>query len=384
MSYVHPYSKRCEKSEVDLFSVPPTQLSLEKGRWIDYRPLSSVENPDSAITFLIAGTDEYIDLSKTILYVEVKVTSGDGGDLSGGTQTNVAPVNNFLHSLFKQVDVYLNGKQVTPAMGTYAYRSYIETLLNYDVSAKKSQLSSALYFKDTAGQMDASRALPSTTTITYVESDTHQNETKAVPKTVSIPVPGTGNQGFAKRHEYIKGSKTFALTGPIFSDVFMSDRLLLNMLNLKVVLNRSSNAFCLMDTNSARNKVKPKVKLTDVVLKIRKVKVDQTVSDATELILKQTPALYPIRRVECKALTIPQNLPGVRKDNIFSGIIPKSFVFGLVDANSYSGENNKNPYNFQHFKVKTVTLSVNGEEIPFKQLVLEYTSSIRLSLWHRK
>ena len=375
MSYVHPYSKRCEKSEVDLFSVPPTQLSLEKGRWIDYRPLSSVENPDSAITFLIAGTDEYIDLSKTILYVEGKVTDGNGDALSGGTQTNVAPVNNFLHSLFKQVDVYLNGKQVTPAMGTYPYRSYIETLLNYDVSAKNSQLSSALYFKDTAGHMDESGALPSTTTITYVESDTHQSETKAVPKTVSIPVPGTGNQGFAKRHEYIKGSKTFVLTGPIFSDVFMSDRLLLNMLNLKVVLNRSSNAFCLMDTNSDGNKVNPKVKLTDVVLKIRKVKVDQTVSDATELILKQTPALYPIRRVECKALTIPIGLPGVRQDNIFSGIIPKSFVFGLVDASSYSGENNKNPYNFQHFKVKTVTLSVNGEEIPFKQLVLDYTTA---------
>ena len=375
MSYVHPYSKRSEKSEVDLFSVPPTQLSLEKGRWIDYRPLSSVENPDSAITFLIAGTDEYIDLSKTILYVEGKVTDGNGDALSGGTQTNVAPVNNFLHSLFKQVDVYLNGKQVTPAMGTYAYRSYIETLLNYDVSAKNSQFSSALYFKDTAGQMDESGALPSTATITYVESDTHQGETKAVPKTFSLPVPGTGNQGFAKRHEYIKGSKTFALTGPIFSDVFMSDRLLLNMLDFKVVLNRSSNAFCLMDTNTGQNKVNPKVKLSNVVLKIRKVKVDQTVSDATEVILRQTPALYPIRRVECKALTIPQGLPGVRKDNIFSGIIPKSFVFGLVDANSYSGENNKNPYNFQHFKVKTVTLSVNGKEVPFKQLVLEYTSA---------
>ena len=216
MSYVHPYSKRCEKSEVDLFSVPPTQLSLEKGRWIDYRPLSSVQNPDSAITFLIAGTDEYIDLSKTILYVEGNVVDGNGGALSGGTQTNVAPVNNFLHSLFKQVDVYLNGKQVTPAMGTYPYRSYIETLLNYDVSARNSQLSSALYFKDTAGQMDESGALPSSTTITYVESDTHAGTSAATPKTASIPVPGTGNQGFAKRHEYIKGSKTFVLTGPIF------------------------------------------------------------------------------------------------------------------------------------------------------------------------
>ena len=132
MSYVHPFSKRCDKSEVDLFSVPPTQQSLERGRWIDYAPLSSVTNPDSAITFLIAGTDEYIDLSKTILTVTGNIMKKDGKTkLTGGGQTNVAPVNNFLHSLFRQVDVYLNGKQVTPAMGTYAYRSYIETLLNY-------------------------------------------------------------------------------------------------------------------------------------------------------------------------------------------------------------------------------------------------------------
>ena len=168
MSYVHPFSKRCDKSEVDLFRVPPTQQSLERGRWIDYAPLSSVENANSAITFLIAGTDEYIDLSKTILTVTGKITKKDGeSKLDGNDQSNVAPVNNFLHSLFRQVDVYLNGKQVTPAMGTYAYRSYIETLLNYDVSAKQSQFSSALYYKDTPGQMDKVGALASSKTLNY-------------------------------------------------------------------------------------------------------------------------------------------------------------------------------------------------------------------------
>ena len=168
MSYVHPFSKRCDKSEVDLFRVPPTQQSLERGRWIDYAPLSSVENANSAITFLIAGTDEYIDLSKTILTVTGKITKKDGeSKLDGNDQSNVAPVNNFLHSLFRQVDVYLNGKQVTPAMGTYAYRSYIETLLNYDVSAKQSQFSSALYYKDTPGQMEKVGALASSKTLNY-------------------------------------------------------------------------------------------------------------------------------------------------------------------------------------------------------------------------
>ena len=364
MSYVHPFSKRCDKSEVDLFRVPPTQQSLERGRWIDYAPLSSVENANSAITFLIAGTDEYIDLSKTILTVTGKITKKDGtSKLDGNDQSNVAPVNNFLYSLFRQVDVYLNGKQVTPAMGTYAYRSYIETLLNYDVSAKQSQFSSALYYKDTPGQMDKVGALASSKTLSYKNTSDQNASDK-------LYVPESGNVGFAKRHQFIKNGNRFVLSGPIFADIFMTDRLLLNMMDLKVVLNRSSDAFSLMDLNDSA--IEPKVLLSDVVLKVRKVKVDQSVSDGVERMLKQTPALYPIRRVECKILTIPANLPNVRQDNIFSGIIPNSFVFGLVHVDATTGEYDKNPYNFQHFGVTSVSLTANGQEIPFKLLTLKY------------
>ena len=373
MSYVHPFSKRCDKSEINLFSVPPTQQSLERGRWIDYAPLSSVENPDSAITYLIAGTDEYIDLSKTILTVTGKITAEGGATLSGGNQTSVAPVNNFLHSLFKQVDVYLNGKQVTPAMSTYAYRAYIETLLNYDVSAKKSQFTSALYYKDTPTHMDEAGSLPSSKTIT-LKAASVSGATDDVQ--VSIPVPGSGNQGFAKRSKFIRNGNQFVLSGPIFVDIFMNDRLLLNMVDLKVVLNRSNPKFCLMDLSGPADgsapAVKPEVKLTDVILKIRKVKVDQAVSDGIERMLKQTPALYPVRRVECKILTVPENLPTTRQDNIFSGIIPKTFVVGFVAVDAASGVYTKNPYNFAHFGVTSVSLTANGEEIPFKQLTLTY------------
>ena len=373
MSYVHPFSKRCDKSEVDLFRVPPTQQSLERGRWIDYAPLSSVENANSAITFLIAGTDEYIDLSKTILTVTGKITKKDGTTkLDSNDQSNVAPVNNFLHSLFRQVDVYLNGKQVTPAMGTYAYRSYIETLLNYDVSAKQSQFSSALYYKDTPGQMEKTGALASLKSFNYQKPGGSNNV--GIDASDKLYVPESGNVGFAKRHQFIKNGNRFVLSGPIFSDIFMTDRLLLNMMDLKVVLNRSSDAFSLMDLNDPA--IEPKVQLTDVVLKVRKVKVDQSVSDGVERMLKQTPALYPIRRVECKILTIPANQPNTRQDNIFSGIIPNSFVVGLVHVDATTGEYGKNPYNFAHFGVTSVSLTANGQEIPFKLLTLKYPKDL--------
>ena len=296
--------------------------------------------------------------------------------LTGGGQSSVAPVNNFLHSLFKQVDVYLNGKQVTPAMGTYAYRAYIETLLNYDVSAKKSQLSSALYYKDTATKMDDVGTLSETKTfnnVTRVTSGGDGRPATLTTEEVSIPLPGKGNQGFAKRSEFIRNGNQFVLSGPIFADIFMNDRLLLNMMDLKVVLNRSTPEFCMMDKTDKDNPtIKPKVKLTEVILKIRKVKVDQAVSDGIERMLKQTPALYPIRRVECKILNIPENLPNIRQDNIFSGIIPKTFVVGLVNVDAANGTYGTNPYNFAHFGVTSVSLTANGEEIPFKQLTLKY------------
>ena len=383
MSYVHPFSKRCDKSEIDLFSVPPTQQSLERGRWIDYAPLSSVENTDSPINFLVTGTDEYIDLSRTILTVTGKIVKDNESVLAGASQTSVAPVNNFLHSLFKQVDLYLNGKQVTPAMGTYAYRAYIETLLNYDVSAKESQFSSALYYKDTATKMDESGSLgePITIKADHVTFNDDGSEKVSNDKNTVFVSAGTGNQGFAKRSKFIQNSKQFVLSGPIFADIFMTDRLLLNMMDLRVVLNRSGPEFCLMDktgegTNNKPYLVKPKVQLSHVELKIRKVKLDQAVSDGIERMLKQTPALYPIRRVECKILTVPQNLPSTRQDNIFSGLIPKTFVVGFVTAKAAGGSYGQNPYNFAHFGVTSLSLTANGEEIPFKQLTLKYPKDL--------
>ena len=50
---------------------------------------------------------------------------------------NVGPVNNFMHSIFNQVNVFFNQKPVFRPNNAYAYRSYIETLLNYRSAAKK-------------------------------------------------------------------------------------------------------------------------------------------------------------------------------------------------------------------------------------------------------
>ncbi|MCB2621752.1 hypothetical protein KQ786_15240, partial [Listeria monocytogenes] len=72
------------------------------------------------------------------MYVRCKITRADGSNLvhedvlnqAGDIVTRkdvVAPVNNFLHALFNQVDVSLNDKLISSSAGSYAYRAYIET-----------------------------------------------------------------------------------------------------------------------------------------------------------------------------------------------------------------------------------------------------------------
>ena len=52
------------------------------------------------------------------------------------------------------MDVILCGNLISSATNTYAYRSILEVLLNYDKEVAESQLGCGLFFKDTAGQME--------------------------------------------------------------------------------------------------------------------------------------------------------------------------------------------------------------------------------------
>ena len=100
---VHHESNECSKSELDLFSIPPTQTSISKGQWIEYHPLSNITG-SGPIKFNVSGSgDKYLDLARTQLYVKAKITKPNGANLDLNEQ--VGPVNLFLHSLFSQVDV---------------------------------------------------------------------------------------------------------------------------------------------------------------------------------------------------------------------------------------------------------------------------------------
>ena len=151
-SLIHPASCEGLKSELDLFALPATQTSVDHGRVVEHRP-TSILSENSPVEFVISEEgDYYIDLANTFLYVRAAGLNEDGSNLAA--DTNIAPITNFFHTLWSQVDLSLNNTLITQSNNTYAYRAYIETLLSFGKEAKQSQLLGNKWIKDTLEHFD--------------------------------------------------------------------------------------------------------------------------------------------------------------------------------------------------------------------------------------
>ena len=69
--------------------------------------------------------------------------------------------------------------------------------------------------------------------------------------------------GLNARYELTKESHTVDMMGPIHSDKFYQDRLMLNGVNLRIKLNRAKNVFCVASSAAGANL---KVVITEAIL----------------------------------------------------------------------------------------------------------------------
>ena len=115
-----------------------------------------------------------------------------------------------------------------------------------------------------------------------------------------------------------------------------------------------------------------KVVITEAILYVRKVKVASSIILGHAAALRQTPAKYPIRRVDCKVLSIPGGFSTFTPDNLLLGHIPKRLVLVLVDTEAFNGTYATNPFNFKHHNLTQVGVYVDGEQIPRKPLFLKF------------
>jgi hypothetical protein len=111
--------------------------------------------------------------------------------------------------MFSSLSVLLNGNHVTPHQTNYHNKAYLEKILNYGSDASGTHLVSCSWFLDSA---------------------TGDEELK-------------NNSGYTTRLNYLGKSQTMELNGRLHADLFNSERMLINGVDMNINLTRVPEAF---------------------------------------------------------------------------------------------------------------------------------------------
>jgi hypothetical protein len=220
----------CLKSGLDIFLKRSIQISVVNSHTVTYKPLGPADNP-TQLEFNFSGhSDYYIDLNSVHLLLRVKLVKTDGSDLSSTEQNTLGCVNKLLHSMFSSLSVSLNGKPFTLHETNYHYKTYLKKLLNYGSDASCTHLVSNLWYMDSSGELKP-------------------------------------NNGYTTRLQYLGNSQTVELYSRLHADLFNSDRMLINGVDMNIKLTRTSEAFFVGPFDNT----KVRIKIMDATLLLTQV-----------------------------------------------------------------------------------------------------------------
>lgn len=308
-------------SALDVFSVPPVDTVLKEGRTVYYYPTTSITNAGPYEFLVPRDPDHFISLPLTRLEGVLQVTKKDGTAI--GDDSKLAIVNLFSQSIFKQVECELNGTEVCDlSTPTYAFKSYLETLLTYSKAAKETHLYASHYEPDTLGKETA--------------------------------VDGS-NTGAVNRFARIKGKKCY-FSNIIHSDFFQCQKFLIPNTEIKLKFIRNEDDFsflgpagedCMITVNSLK-------------LQIRKIKIDPRVQQSIETRLLSTPAIYSLTQSKIKTVQIGANTKSIDIPNVLQGNLPRSVHICFVSNDGFNGVITGNPFYFNNLTIDYFNIKVNG------------------------
>ncbi|XP_059491049.1 uncharacterized protein LOC132205790 [Neocloeon triangulifer] len=317
--------------ELDIFAPTLIQTSVLSGDWQNYQPVQAITK-DGPIQFFVPGQgSNYFDLNKTLLYVRFKVTDSVTSDKLDAT-AEFSLKNNVLNTMFSDVKLEFNQMAVSNSNHMNHYRSYFELLYNFNATAKKTHLTSALFYQDTAGAF---------------------NDLTSEPN--------------KKRKSFVTGGKEVEVIGKLHCDMLAVGKYLINDVDLRVTLTRNPASMVLLTGKDS--KIVPQIDIQEAVLYVRKVNINPGILVAHAKTLETAVARYNYKRVEMLNFTISSGLHQKCLDNLFLNRIPSRIIFGLVKNSAFSGSYTESPFNFEHFDMNYIALSVNGQTVgaaPYK------------------
>ena len=305
----------CLKSGLGTFLKRSIQTSIVNSHTVTYIPITPADNP-AQLGFNCSGhSDYYINLNSVRLLLRFKLVKTDRSDIASDEANTDGCFNNLLHPMFSSVSVSLNGKPYTLHETNYHYKAYLEKLLNYGSDA-------------------------SGTHLWFLDSPISDGAFK--------------NTGHATRLHYLGNSNTIAIFGRLHADLFNSDKMLINGVDMNIKLTREPEGFYLL-APSSYNKLC--IKILDATLFITQVDLKPPLPLAHANVLGMKPkAHYPVTHTQIIPFTTSSGSQQVSIDNAFLWSIPERILIALVKNTAFVGSPNTNSFHFHHYDMTNLVL----------------------------
>ena len=328
------------QSSLALFRRRKVELGEERIEFVEHRPISH-PGKKSVIVFSIQDrSPRYIDFKRSRFQVEYRILNDKGLPINLEAD-NVAMINLPHSTAFRQCDVLIQQIDINPDIGiNYAYKAYIDALLNFSEDDKESHLQSEGFYTDTAHAVNS-------------------NDPK-----------DRMNVGLYMRSLLTNNGGSALLSGPLYHDAFQLDRYLLNNVPILIRLQPASDAFALISPNSGYQ-----LEIVSATLEMCHVHVNPDVVAMHNDGLKLSPAIYPFTKSDIKTYSAPAGVTSFTANNLFQGRVPSRLVVGLTPEHGYSGTYQTNPLYFPHMNANYLAFTVNGVSRPSQPFMPDFKNN---------
>lgn len=408
MAYVIEGTTQGFGPQLDYFEPAQTETGILERYYKEIKS-SGILSPYSVLEFNINNdSPDFIDPSGIQMMLEYQIMNDEG--VACTANDTCGPINMPIATFFNQVDFCLEQKNISLSVGAnYGYKAIIDTLLNRGMEARMSFMEIAGFYKDTPEYMEDTTCrrnlgLRSRMQLTQnkktaklysplfvdflkqkkfllngiksnikfhpapdkfrlnwespiseqptnkpVSGTEGKNEDPVSKTTLDPSGSGTSGSGSGSGSSSGSGSGSGSGTGSATSSG-----------------SGSGSGSGTTSEPATTPSVKPKkseyfkLKYLDASLYVPFIKVHPGFLVEMSEKMKTKPVIYESERSEIKAFSVPGGNFQFVTEDIFNDSIPKKLIIGMVSGRSYAGDNQTNPFNFQHFNASDMAFQVNG------------------------
>ena len=273
------------------------------------------------------GYDTYESKEKKKEHKDESVVFTETGDDSDQEEevARVTYVNNIMHSIFSNVEVYINNQQIYNSNGLYAHKSYISNNFKAAISEYKGVL--------------------------HCEGYDYEQD----PEDIANPLP---DPFFIRRMKLLIRPDGFMLYGKLGIDFFSTSELLYPNMKIRLRLIRARPNFYMISDN-------PNVSLgiVDCSLYTRRIALKDDYHKKRMDMLAYAQVEYNYLETLAKTFIIPARKNQFIQENIFNNAPIRRIAIAMNTNSAFTGSFTENPFWYQQFDLRQIRILRGGQPI---------------------